>query len=84
MQITSPTPIVVVPANQQTVIEISRVVVDMIAHTITIVYHPVGGQDLAKTDTVPLPGAMQTAIRNHVQARIEAKEGVSGTSVTTP
>lgn len=72
-----------------TTVLIQTVTFDLVLHRYTVVYQPTnggGGPFSNKTVSGTIPGALQTALENHVQSVIEANEGFgAGTSqITTP
>jgi hypothetical protein len=73
----------VIPAVTSSTIQIFSITFDLTAHTYMMQFSVPGsagpGQMLVDQGTIP--GALQTALENHCQARVEAKLGISGTTV---
>lgn len=82
MILTGPNPVVVVPSN--TAVR-ARIVFDLDFHTYTVLWAP-QGSPTEKQVSGAIPGALQTALENHVKTTIEAAEGwANGSStITTP
>lgn len=81
------TPSAVSFGQQVNTVQIQTVTFDLINHLVTIVYAPQGaGPGQSKIITHAIPGALQTAIENHVQSAIETNEGFTAgtTTVQTP
>lgn len=76
-------PVPVVPAQQSATIAVFSIAFDLTAHTYTINFGSPAGGDV-QTDQGTIPPALQTALENHCQARVEAKLGISGTTIQTP
>lgn len=79
-------PVPIVPAQQGATIQVYSISFDLTAHTYTMIFgvQNGGGPGQQQIDQGPIPPALQTALENHCQARVEAKLGISGTTIQTP